>query len=161
MPFIIHRVSEPRLNDTQTKVLEAAKQLKLSTHSLAPLAVLSCLYEQVGGPDFLPVRKLLKPSASYTQQDAYNALFDLRSIELFLSNLAFKREPFAFCACDRAIAAFSCGLNGQDSRWENERPSFTVSVTEELSHAWMREVGTNWHLCWQRTNNFIVSPVST
>ena len=132
IPLVAHRVSDSRLEKVRAQILSTAKQLRLKTHSLAPLAVLSCLYEKVDGSGFLAARKLLKPGTTYTRKAAYNALSDLRAVEMFMASLGFNREPFAFCTCDRAIAAFWCGLNGHDSHWENERPSFTVSLTEDL-----------------------------
>jgi hypothetical protein len=100
--------------------------------SLVVLAILSCLYERIDGSGFTAARKIIKPRTTYTRQNAYNALSDLRALEIFVSGLGFQRGPFALCTCDRAIAAFWCGLNAHDHRWENEQFSFTMGLTEDL-----------------------------
>lgn len=70
-----------------------AEILALSrTHSVPPksfpvVALLSCLYDGHDAPShpaFRPGRAVLKPTATYTKSDAYNALADLSFLELML-----------------------------------------------------------------------------
>jgi hypothetical protein len=132
VPLIIHPVVDSRLEKISFEILERARKLKVKTDSLVTVAVLSCLYQRSDGSGFLAARRLVKPKKGYLQPDAYNALSDLRAIEMFTSGLGFQRERFALCTCDRAMAAFWSGLNVRFARWHNERPTFSITLTEDL-----------------------------
>jgi len=132
LPLIIHPVVEYQLEKSRFEILQRARRLKVKTGSLVTVAVLSCLYQRSDGSGFLAARKLLKPKKGYSRQHAYNALSDLRAIEMFTAGLGFQRERFALCTCDRAMAAFWSGLNVRFARWHNERPTFSITLTEDL-----------------------------
>jgi hypothetical protein len=131
-PVVSQRLADSQLKKAQAEILKTAEASSLKMRSLVVLAILSCLYERIDGSGFMAARKIIKPRTTYTRQNAYNALSDLRALEIFVSGLGFQRGPFALCTCDRAIAAFWCGLNAHDHRWENEQFSFTMGLTEDL-----------------------------
>lgn len=132
-PKVTFRLPTPQLLRTQKEILEIAGKLELKTHSLSVLAILACLYENVDGSGFLAARRIIKPRLAYTDQHAHNCIADLRALEIFMSGLGLDREPFALCTCDRAIAAFWCGLGAHAHRWNDDGTfSFTVSLTEHL-----------------------------
>ena len=131
-PKLTERVADPQLPKFQSEILELGHQLELRTTSLVVLAALACLYERRDGSGILAARKIIKPKRAYSPDDAYNALSDLRALEMFLSGLGLDREPFAFCTCDKAIAAFWCGLAAHSGQWIDERFSFTVSLSDDL-----------------------------
>ena len=131
-PRVAERVSDSRLLKIQSETLSSARELKLKFSSLAVLAVLACLYERRDGSGLLAARGILKPRSRYTAQDAYNALSDLRALELFVSGLGLERAPFALCTCDKSIAAFWCGLTAHTYDWKDEKLTFTVSLSETL-----------------------------
>jgi len=132
VPQISNRVADPKLLNVQSTILKIAEDLKLNATSLSVLAALSCLYENREGTGFLTARRIITPSERYTEEDAYNALFDLRSIELLLASRMVTQEPYALCTCDRALALFWCGLNPHGVEWKDGTLKFDVSINEYL-----------------------------
>lgn len=132
VPMIIHPVVDSSLEKINLEILETARRLNVKTGSLVTVAILSCLYQRSDGSGFLAARRLVKPKNGYSRQHAYNALSDLRAIEMFTSGLGFQRERFALCTCDRAMAAFWSGLNVRFARWHNGKPTFSITLTEDL-----------------------------
>jgi hypothetical protein len=132
-PRVVDRVSRSHLLGVESQVLAAAKKLNLKAESLCVLAVLSCLYEKPDGSGFKAARGIIKPKKAYTSKKAYNAVSDLRALEFFLAALGMEREPFSLCTCDKALAAFWCGLNAHSAKWEtNSKFGCTISVNEQL-----------------------------
>jgi hypothetical protein len=131
-PQVAERVADSHLHKIQSAILNQAKQFGLKLSSLVILTCLACLYERRDGSGLLAARRIIKPSRTYSEQDAHNALSDLRALELFASGLGLERESFALCTCDKSIAAFWSGLWAHSHRWENEKLTFTVSLSDAL-----------------------------
>ncbi len=132
-PKVVDRVRTSRLEEIESQILDAAKKLKLKVRSLCVLAMLSCLYENPNGLGFKAARRIIKPKKAYFPQMAYNAVCDLRALEFFLAGLGMQREPFSLCTCDKALAAFWCGLNANTANWDtNGKFGFNVSIGEQL-----------------------------
>lgn len=95
-------------------VVEQQKKFGVDGTSIIMWAVLSAIFCEQNSKNPLanPARKLFKFRKNYTDSIAYNALSDLRAIELYaiLPSL-FVGERFAFCTTDTALAAFAVGLD--------------------------------------------------
>ena len=131
VPKVVDRVKTSRLEEVESQILDAAKNLKLKPQSLCVLAILSCLYEIPNS--FKAARRIIKPKKIYSPQMAYNAVSDLRALEFFLAGLGMQREPFSLCTCDKALAAFWCGLNANTAKWDTDgKFRFNVSIDEQL-----------------------------
>lgn len=95
-------------------ILAIAKACGVPKHSLVVLAALSVVCVANGAS---PAKRLLKPSANYTSQDAYNALADLRSLEMLINLFAmFPHERVMLCTGDKNLALFWTGLRASDFR---------------------------------------------
>ena len=112
-------------------IVRASDKFELNRASLASLAVFSCLYEDVSGTIPAIGRQILKPKAAYSEAEAFNALSDLRHIELAAAGQAiFKQEAFALCTCDKPMALLWSALfaHGELS------PNGTIELTFELTN---------------------------
>ncbi|MGY3609703.1 MULTISPECIES: hypothetical protein [unclassified Bradyrhizobium] len=93
-------------------VLEAADAHQVPRSSLLVLALLSALVHPTVR---CASKRLLKLHDSYTDGDAYNALSDLRALELLLYALAFFPDFEAqICTKDRQLALFWVGAGAHD-----------------------------------------------
>jgi hypothetical protein len=131
-PKVTFRLPGSQLLSTQKEIIRIAGKLGLKTHSLSVLTILACLYENADGSGFLAARRIIKPSTTYSAENAHNAIADLRALEIFILSHGLDREPLALCTCDRAIAALWCGLDAHGHRWNDDVFSFTVSLSEHL-----------------------------
>lgn len=116
-PLIAHRVSRKMEENSRDKIIEIAIKNGVLPYSPVCLACFSALYDDVHGKAASIGRKLLKPKPNYTEADAYNAISDLRHIELAAaSNAMFENEPFALCTADQGLAEFWSALKIQGER---------------------------------------------
>lgn len=92
-------------------------QIALSENvSTYHIAFLACLSASTANQSFNPARKLIKPKDSYTEDDAYNAMYDLFLI--MLSNVLQTQGPehkVALVTRDKNLALFWMGLTFADS----------------------------------------------
>lgn len=113
-PLIAHRVSRKMEKNVRDKIIEIAIKNGVQPYSPVCLACFSALYDDVNGKTASIGRKLLKPKPNYTGADAYNAISDLRHIELAAaSNAVLDNEPFALCTADQGLAEFWSALEIQ------------------------------------------------
>lgn len=132
VPLITVRASTSRLKEYQKKLVNKAKELGLNDRSLVVLATFSCLFDRRDGSGYQVGRRILKPHRNYTDEDAYNALSDLRSVELTICSRAVMRESLTLCTRDRALAAFWCLINPQAVTVENGKFTYSLSFAEDL-----------------------------
>ncbi len=130
VPLIRERTSAAKLKEYQRSLVSKAKELGLNDRSLVVIAVFSCLFEKPGDRS-LPGRKILKPKQRYTEQDAYNALCDLRYLELYMCSRIIE-EPMILCTRDRAMTAFWCLIGPHSVRWENGKFTYSLEFSEHL-----------------------------
>lgn len=135
--LVFQRISDSKLPQTESKILEIAKSEGLDLKSLPVLVVLSCLYENNDGVYFQAARRILKPKSNYTKEDAYNTLADLNALEMFagsgaLFNSSKKFPPFTFTTCDKPIALFGCGLEFNKNEFGDDGLNFNISINEHL-----------------------------
>lgn len=107
-PRLMAPASKGQRTDTWQWILAQADETGVPRRSFPVLAALSCL----ACPQALnPAKQLLKPSHDYDKKKAYNALCDLRALELFVyASALFPELPATLCTKDRPLALFWAGL---------------------------------------------------
>jgi hypothetical protein len=115
-------------------LIKLAQEHRIEPFSLVFIAVISCLYEDNKGAKFSIGRKLLKFGATYSPEMAFNALSDIRHIEMTAQvQIMFQSEGiYSLATCDKALAAFWCALSPIDKLDANSK-LFGFSLHEELT----------------------------
>lgn len=130
VPELQSPVSARRRAAVWSRVLEIARDCGLSKHSLVVLAALSVVCVSNGSG---PAKRLLKPSSNYTAEDAYNALADLRALEMLINlYAAFPQEKIMLCTQDKNLALFWSGLRAAGFVWRDGHTTYTISPVEAL-----------------------------
>jgi hypothetical protein len=129
-PLVAQRVSRREEVDLTSRVLALAQKCNVSSRSLVLLAALSCVYENIRGTPLSIGRRLLKPRIRYFEQDAFNALSDLRHIELAAAGqLYLRNQAFSLCTCDRALALMWAALSPRGE----SRPGGPIDLEFDLT----------------------------
>jgi hypothetical protein len=132
-PLLVAPTSDARLRSVCDRVLAVADQLGVDRQSLAVVAALSCLFEDPRSGAWSIGRNILKPKQRYEPADAYNAISDLRHIEMAaLGHASTVDAQFAFCTSDRAVAALWCVLRIHDVVETVTGPEFMIDYLQEL-----------------------------
>lgn len=132
-PLIVQRVPRQAEADVAKVIVQTADKYQVNRTSFATLAALSCLYEDVHGT--LPAigRQILKPKSVYSEADAFNALSDIRHVELAATGQAyFKQEAFSLCTCDKALALMWSALSLRGDSPSGGEVEFTFDLTTDL-----------------------------
>jgi hypothetical protein len=124
-------VAARRVDELWDEVLMTADDCKVPRHSLAVLAALSTVCVPNGKS---PAKGLLKmTAANYSAEHAYNALADLRSLEVLMQLFAvFPNEKILLCTGDKDLALFWAGIRASDFSWNNGRFECRFSPIEAL-----------------------------
>ncbi|MEC8878797.1 MAG: hypothetical protein VYC49_01485 [Pseudomonadota bacterium] len=124
-------ISSKRRQETWKQVLIAANSYDIPKHSLVVIAALSAIAVPNGKS---PARRLLKFSnQQYSPSDAYNALSDLRSLEILMRLFGlFPNEKILLCTGDKDLALFWCGIRASDFTFKGDIFSCKISPIEEL-----------------------------
>jgi hypothetical protein len=130
-PMIVHRVAPQHVRGLESHLLSLADSLGLQRAGIPVLAVLSCLYEDPQGAVSIG-RKLLKPRRKYSPADAYNALSDVRHIEVAAAGQVLLEERFLLCTCDIGLASLWTALNVTGQDVGGGRIEFTFTFTQDL-----------------------------
>jgi hypothetical protein len=129
-PKLSAPISAVNMGKRWNEVLAAADQHDIPRNSLVVLAVLSAVVIPNGRS---PAKRLLKFRPKYSEQDAYNALCDLRSLEILMCGFAlFPEQPTQLCTRDRNLALFWTGLNASNFGRSGNSVTFDLSPTKEL-----------------------------
>jgi hypothetical protein len=135
VPLVIDRIPNERLEAVEAAILESASKHHVGPRSLVVMAVLSCLYEDLQGAKYSVGRHVLKPRQRYGQDDAYNALADLRNLELFIVSRGLPElGSFSLCTCDRALALLWCGLSARNVQASNSVMGCVIDFSVSLDH---------------------------
>lgn len=132
-PLVEQRI--PRRVEAQIAetIFHTADSYQLDRASFVVLATLSCLYEDIHGMPPSIGRQILKPNSVYSEADAFNALSDIRHIEVAAANQAyFKQESFSLCTCDRALALLWSALSVRGDSPAGGTVKFTFDLTNDL-----------------------------
>lgn len=124
-------VSAKRLPQLWEDVLIIADNCNVSRPSLVVFAVLSSIAVPNGRS---PAKRLLKlTEAHYSAGLAYNALADLRSLEVLMCLLGlFPNERLMLLTSDLDLALFWVGIRASNFGWRDGRLHFKLSPVEEL-----------------------------
>lgn len=107
-PLLINSPSRCMRIERWKNIAEIARAENISTYHIAFLA---CLSASTADQSFNPAQKLIKPKASYTEEDAYNSMYDIFLI--MLSNVLQTQAPerkIALVTRDKNLAIFWMGL---------------------------------------------------
>ncbi|AFL54908.1 hypothetical protein ABIE78_000025 [Sinorhizobium fredii] len=129
-PVLTAPTSRRLFDKRWTDVLDAADRYGVARGSLVVLAALSSVAVPNSGS---PAKKMLKFRATYSDEDAYNALADIRSLEILIHLLAlFPGERPAIFTADRALALFWTGIRAHNFRREMRSVSCDLAPVEQL-----------------------------
>jgi hypothetical protein len=123
-------VSRKKVPARWAEVIAAADTCGVARSSLVVLAALSSVVVPNGQS---PAKRLLKFKADYTEEDAYNVLADLRSLEMLIYLFSwFPSVPAAFFTADRNLALFWCGLRASNFESRGRGVGCTLAPVEQL-----------------------------
>ena len=129
-PFLTAPTSRRLFDKRWTDVMDAADRYGVARYSLIVLAALSAVAVPNSGS---PAKRMLKFREGYSEQDAYNALADVRSLEILIHLLAlFPKEHPAIFTADRALALFWTGIRAHNFRRETRSVSCDLAPVEQL-----------------------------
>ncbi|WP_338687783.1 hypothetical protein V5279_22620 [Bradyrhizobium sp. 26S5] len=129
-PSLATPVSRADMPARRDEVFATADQCGVSRSSLVVLAALSAAFF---GNGVSPAKRLLKFKAGYREEDAYNALVDLRSLEMLIYLFAFfPDESTMLCTADRNLALFWTGIRASNFERNGAAVRFDLSPTDEL-----------------------------
>ncbi|MGY4570786.1 hypothetical protein [Bradyrhizobium sp. USDA 3256] len=115
---------------TRDAVLTVADECGVLRSSLVVLAVLSAVFVANGAS---PAKRLLKFKPGYREKDAYNALVDLRSLEMLIYLFAwFPDAPTMLCTADKDLALFWTGIRASNFERKDAGVSFSLSPIDAL-----------------------------
>lgn len=130
-------VNSPARNRKVEKWKAMAAIAKAENISVNNIAFLACLSASSANQSFNPAQKLIKPKVGYTEEDAYNSMYDLFLI--MLTNLLQTQAPdlkVTLVTRDKNLAIFWMGLTFADPLNPGEQmiglhqKLLPVSVTE-------------------------------
>lgn len=131
VPLIKNRVATKKLDHVKNLIISKAKDRGV-VQSLAFLTALSCLYESDQKHTYPVARKIIKPKSTYNKEDAYNALNDLRILQLATSARGAINEKFSVCTQDVALALFWCGLAPMLDDFVGSKVTITFKFSKHL-----------------------------
>lgn len=124
-------VSKQRLSLVWDEVLTAADGHNIPRRSLVVLAALSAATVPNGKSPAKALLKLTEPN--YSAELAYNALADLRSLELLMYLFAmFPNERILLCTGDKDLALFWAGIRASNFAWHSDYFHCKYSPVEAL-----------------------------
>lgn len=124
-------VSAKRMGLLWNEVLATARDCGVPKKSLAVLAALSAIAVPNGRSPAKGVLKLR--NQPYSAEMAYNALADLRALEVLIALLTlFPHQRLMLCTGDKDLALFWTGIQASDFAWIDGHASFKLSPVEDL-----------------------------
>ena len=143
-PRLQSPVARRKVQSVCNEVIATAKACGLHVRSLVVLAALSSVVVANGKS---PAKGLLKFKAGYGREEAYNALADLRSLELLMHIFAiWPDQRVMLCTADKDLALFWSGIRASNFVRHGGHISFDVDaaalfprVTQEQWTAWLTE----------------------
>jgi hypothetical protein len=143
-PSLQGPVGRKRMKAACDEILATAKRCGVPGRSLVVLAALSSVLVPNGKS---PAKGLLKFRAGYGGHDAYNALADLRSLEVLMHIFAFwPDQSVMLCTADRDLALFWVGLGASDflqtsggMTFKMEPAALVPGISEEQWATWFAQ----------------------
>jgi hypothetical protein len=132
-PLLEAPTSGAKLRLVADRILAASERAGVNRKSLAVVIALSCLYEDPRSRTRSIGRRILKPKRAYDAGDAYNAICDLRHVELAAAGQALTTHGrFALCTSDKAVASLWCALGIRDVITTVTGTEYTFDFSPEL-----------------------------
>lgn len=129
-PKLHSPTSATKKEECWNQIFVAAKKHGISRRSLVVVAALSAISIPNGKS---PAKRVLKLVKNFTDKCAYNALADLRALEIFIGLIAaFPDQPLMLCTKDRNLALFWVGMNISDIELKDGTVGFELSNVDEL-----------------------------
>jgi len=130
-PLLRAPVASRRVEQRWNEVLAIADECDVPRRSLVVLAALSAVCVPNGKS---PAKRLLKLNeADYSLEHAYNALADLRSLEVLMHLFAmFPKEKLMLCTGDKDLALFWAGIRASAHLLDDGRFEGRFSPVEAL-----------------------------
>ncbi|MER9692026.1 hypothetical protein NKJ16_08820 [Mesorhizobium sp. M0179] len=123
-PTLQAPVGKRRRQTVCDEILATAKACGLPARSLPVLAALSAA---LGPNGKSPAKGMLKFKSVYGRHEAYNALADLRSLEILMHIFAiWPNQPVMLCTADKDLALFWAGLRA--SKFEHRAGSVSFDI---------------------------------
>lgn len=141
-PFLAAPISRNLLASRWNDVLEAADRYGLARDSILVLAALSSVAVPNSGS---VAKKILKFRHGYSDQDAYNALADFRSLEILIYLITlFPNDRAAILTADKALALFWAGIRASNFRQHNRKVAFELApvkqlLPDDLAELWIKD----------------------
>jgi hypothetical protein len=133
VPLVTNRTNRQKQWRVADEIVRLADMNRVNRASLVSLAVMSCLFETIDGEPPAIGRQVLKPASVYSEGDAFNALSDLRHLELATAGRAlFKEAAFSLCTCDRPLALLWSALAPRGEFTASTAVDVKFDVTQEL-----------------------------
>lgn len=126
-PLIASRVPAGKERPVEQAIFDTADRIGVPRQALCCMAALSALYERTDGGEPRIGRGVLKPTSTYNDEDAFNALADLRALEFLAAGCALEGFTSGICTRDNYLAALWVKLGIHSPTWENK--NFTASYT--------------------------------
>lgn len=112
------------------EIIAASGECSVSVQSLVVIAALSAISVPMGKS---PAKRLLKIKNNYSIEDTYNALADIRSLEIFMCLMGlFPDEKFMLCTGDKDLALLWAGIGASEFKWDGGRMDYKLSLVEEF-----------------------------
>ena len=129
-PSLKSPVGRKHLDQRWNEVLDAADAFGVPRDSLVVLAALSSVAVPGGAS---PAKALLKFKDGYDAADAYNALADLRSLDMLIHIFAaFPDEIVQLCTADKSLALFWTGICASNFWGDGQNISYDMEPVEGL-----------------------------
>lgn len=129
-PLIAAPVPQARLRQVWDQLLDLCDHYRVPRASLLVCALISASAARQGQN---PALALLKPRAHYTDKNAFNALADLRALDLLIgASTDFSERRVALLTEDRALAQYWAGLQAHSFRREGAHIHYDINPHRAL-----------------------------
>ncbi|OSI68569.1 hypothetical protein BSZ22_20590 [Bradyrhizobium canariense] len=129
-PALAAPVGRKNVPARSAEIMAAANACGVARSSLVVLAALSSAVVPNGQS---PAKRVLKFKAGYAEEDAYNALVDLRALEMLIYLFSwFPSVPTTFFTADRNLALLWSGLRASDFEARGRGVRCSLSPVEQL-----------------------------
>jgi len=129
-PSLAAPVSKKNMPARRDEVVAMADSCGVPRGSLVVLAALSAVFVANGAS---PAKTLVNFKPGYHEEDAYNGLADLRSLEMLIHIFGlFPNMPAMLCTADRDLALFWTGIRASDFGRNGAAARCKLAPIEEL-----------------------------
>lgn len=131
-PLLASRAAAGREHSLENQIFLLAASNGISKCSFPCMCALSTLYERSDGDEPKIGRGVLKPTHSYSADDAFNALSDFRAIEFIGVASSIGLGNAGLCTRDKYLAAFWVYAAPSKVEWRNGAIVTTYAPRKEL-----------------------------